>query len=433
MHLAKLSVKNVRSIEDFSFELKPDELAGWHVILGDNGSGKSSVIRSLALIFAGGTKISAARQTWENWLSRDKSFGSIEANIRRDEAVDQYIVRGRQPKSFTVKAEFERAADPLGRSTVTMKYRGTVTTAERTLWSAASGWFSASFGPFRRFSGGDREWDRLFVSPDYRRVAAHLSAFGEDVALTEALLWLQQLHVDSLEQPNSKARDILSAIKEFVNHSDFLPHGAKISDITSQSVQIEDGKKNIVAVTQMSDGYRSILSLTFELIRQMFLSYGTDVALKGLTEQVGTIQLPGVVAIDEVDAHLHPAWQAKIGDWFVERFPKVQFLVTTHSPIVCRAARRGSIWSLPTPGTKAAGRRVTGTLYDRLVSGNVLDAYGTDFFGKDVEKSELSARALDRIATLAKRQALGELTAAESEELKELRAARPTVASAFKS
>ena len=46
----------------------------------------------------------------------------------------------------------------------------------------------------------------------------------------------------------------------------------------------------------------------------------------------GTVTLPGVVAIDEVDAHLHPAWQQRIGDWFVERFPVTQFFVTTHSP-----------------------------------------------------------------------------------------------------
>ena len=68
--------------------------------------------------------------------------------------------------------------------------------------------------------------------------------------------------------------------------------------------------------------------------------------------------LLGVAAIDEIDAHLHPAWQQRIGDWFVEHFPETQFFVTTHSPIICRAARRGSVWLLPVPGSDEQPRRI---------------------------------------------------------------------------
>ena len=74
-------------------------------------------------------------------------------------------------------------------------------------------------------------------------------------------------------------------------------------------------------------------------MRLMFWAFGTDTVLDGIDTDSGTIALPGVVTIDEIDAHLHPAWQQRIGDWFVARFPEMQFLVTTHSPIICRAAR----------------------------------------------------------------------------------------------
>ena len=50
---------------------------------------------------------------------------------------------------------------------------------------------------------------------------------------------------------------------------------------------------------------------------------------------------PGVVLIDEVDAHLHPTWQRRIGLWFREHFPKLQFIVSTHSPLICQAATVG--------------------------------------------------------------------------------------------
>ena len=97
-----------------------------------------------------------------------------------------------------------------------------------------------------------------------------------------------------------------------------------------------DGRGAQVAVEEMSDGYRSILSLTLELIRLMFSTFDTRAALDAINTTAGTIALPGVVAIDEIDAHLHPAWQQRIGDWFVEHFPETQFFVTTHSPIICR-------------------------------------------------------------------------------------------------
>jgi hypothetical protein len=65
------------------------------------------------------------------------------------------------------------------------------------IWSTDSGWFSAGYGPFRRFTGGDKEWEKVYYSDP--RPAAHLSLFGEDVALTEALDWLRNINYKSLE------------------------------------------------------------------------------------------------------------------------------------------------------------------------------------------------------------------------------------------
>jgi predicted ATPase len=431
MHLTKLAITNVRSITNFTLELKAEEAPGWHVILGDNGAGKSSVIRSLALIFSGGPSVSATRQDWQAWLRAGESRGSVEATIHRDPELDAYIKTGKQSASMTVRAELERIGDTIVQNAVGLTFAGSTSTASRSFWSNAVGWFSASFGPFRRFTGGDREWDRLFVAPEYRRAASHLSAFGEDVALTEALRWLQQLHVLSLEASDDHTSRIRDAVRQFINRSGLLPHGAEIADISSQRVTLRDGEGNDVPVEQMSDGYRSVLSLTFELIRQMFAVYGPDIALDHIDTEQAVIRLPGVVAIDEIDAHLHPAWQARIGDWFLERFPQVQFVVSTHSPIVCRAARRGSIWRLPTPGTDETAGRVTGLDLERLVSGNILEALNTEYFGEGIERAPEAAEKLDRIALLNKRKAVAELGGVEKLELEELQRQLPTVAASI--
>ena len=269
--------------------------------------------------------------------------------------------------------------------------------------------------------------DRLYHS--HPRLAPHLSAFGEDVALGECLRWLRDLHVRALEN-EINAAETRDAVISFVNHSNLLPHGARIDSVTSEQVTIVDGRGIRLSVEEMSDGYRSILSLTLELMRLMFEAYGTETALAGIDPEQGTVGLPGVVAIDEIDAHLHPLWQQRIGDWFVSSFPNIQFLVTTHSPIICRAAKRGSVWLLPSPDSDEQPRRILGDDLNRLIYGNILDAFGTELFGEGVTRSQQSMQMLERLAYL-NRKRLGEpLSPAEQQELRGLQASMTSSPSA---
>ncbi len=62
MYLKEINIRNVRSIKQLGIEFDEDEYAGWHVVLGDNGSGKTSLIRSIALALVGPTEAAALRQ-----------------------------------------------------------------------------------------------------------------------------------------------------------------------------------------------------------------------------------------------------------------------------------------------------------------------------------------------------------------------------------
>ena len=423
MHVERLTIENLRSIRRFKLDLGQTDPAGWHVILGDNGAGKSTAVRALALALMGPANSQAARQVWSRWLTTGHTSGHVAVTFTGHDE-DRWTGKGNTSKRPVVARANLTAStqeDRKNGQSVELSFSGNY--AKRTVWGDGYGWFSASFGPFRRFSGGDPRIDRLFVS--HPRLASHLSAFGEDVALRESLLWLQDLQVKKLEG-DSEAEAIQDAAINFINKADLLPHGARVTDVTSERVEIVDGHGAKVDVEEMSDGYRSILSLTFELIRLMFRTLGTETALGGINPEEGTIALPGVVAIDEVDAHLHPAWQQSIGDWFVERFPETQFFVTTHSPIICRAARRGSVWLLPVPGSGEAARRIAGTELDRLLDGNILDAYGTDLFGKGVTRSEESKKKLERLARLNRKRLTSCLSPSEQSELEHLRTALPS-------
>lgn len=418
MYVEGLTVTNARAIKRLELKFKPDECAGWHVLLGDNGSGKTTVVRALSLTLMGIYNAHASRQDWSNWTSGDSDGMSVDISLRchkQDELLPSANPRNASRVGMHVGSS---AGGP------SFSYSGSLTggkdAPQPRHWLPGGGWFSASFGPFRRFSGGDPEQAKLYRS--YPRLAPHLSALGEETALSESLRWLPELTIEGSagadQDRQSSARRTLEAVQNFLNGADLLPHGCRIHEVTTEQVFVVDGNGTRVSIDEMSDGYRSVLCLTLELLRLMFDNLGTEVGLMAI--RGGKVHLCGVVAIDEVDAHLHPAWQARIGEWFVERFPETQFLVTTHSPIICRSASRGSIWLLPGPGTGEEPYRVTGADYDKLVDGNILDAFATDLFGKNVSRSDRSRAKLLRLAKLNRKRLSDALDPEEEAELKAL-------------
>ena len=413
MHVQRLTIENIRSIRQLDIDLRGEEsLAGWHVLLGDNGAGKSTVVRALALALMGESNAHATREDWSRWLATGCTAGYVRVGLL-EHPQDRWKVGGRIRRGpINAKASFEFGAQH-GRRNGRIIPKFSDISADRSVWSGLEGWFSASFGPFRRFTGGDREMDKLLLI--HPRLAPHLSAFGENVALGESLRWLTHLQIKRLEGDRAAGR-IKEAVIAFIEDAELLPHGARITGVTSDHVEIRDGRGARVAVEELSDGYRSILSVTFELMRLMFSAFNPDTALNAIDCDVGTVKLPGVVAIDEVDAHLYPAWQQRIADWFVEHFPETQFFVTTHSPIICRAARRGSVWLLPVPGSDEQPRRINGHELNRLIDGNILDAYGTELFGEEVTRSKQSKEKMENLARLNRKRLSTTLSPTEQRE-----------------
>ncbi len=418
MYIQKAEIKNIRSIIDFEIEF-PNP-AGWHVLIGDNGAGKSTIIRSMALIIIGDRQSQGLRSDWNNWLNQQSESGQIylEASIYKSSDIDidksafSIGIRHVNEGVFYKSARFIR------------KQKGVYLEFSDKLYPNIYDWFSVAFGPYRRFEGGNKEWRDLFKNPSYEKLAAHLSVFGEDVALTEAINWLIELNYKSLEQ-NEESQSTLQNLKRLINSEDkedsFLPHNAKLETISSDGVFFKDGNGTIISVNQMSDGYRSILSMTFELIRQLVRVYGSELVFKHIEKGEMFIDLPGVVLVDEIDAHLHPTWQTRIGQWFLKYFPKLQFIVTTHSPLVCRAAEKGSIWRLAAPGSEEKSGEITGLDRERLIHGNILDAYGTEVFGADVSISQESVEKQEKLVKLSKKKMLGAISSDEEEKLQDLK------------
>ena len=410
MHIKSLEVKNFRSIREF--KMKFDTPAGWHVLIGDNGSGKSSILKALSLAIMGPQEATALRIDLNNFIYFNEQEARVAIQILKHDRDKQKGQSAPLKKPFGAAIMLE-TTEQGSIKTGRISQDGKSLYPKRYIWNSLRGWFSAAFGPFRRFSGGNKDWGKLYYSNP--RAASHLSVFGEDVALTESLEWLSELNYKRLEQ-DAEAEKTLDFIKRFINEGDLLPHGAKFVRASSEGVYLEDGNGQQVSVTEMSDGFRSVLNMTFEIIRQMILNFGVNDVFEESAEGI-RISVEGVVMIDEVDAHLHPTWQTRIGNWFTQYFPKVQFIVTTHSPLICRASENGTIWRLSAPGGDLADQgEITGTERQQLIVGNILDAYGTELFGKSPVRSPKNEAGLERLGNLNIKYALDKLTEPEAQE-----------------
>lgn len=114
---------------------------------------------------------------------------------------------------------------------------------------------------------------------------------------------------------------------------------------------VEDGKQPY-DFNQLSDGYASILSIV------------TDIILRMEGGGAESYDVQGVILIDEIETHLHIDLQKKILPFLTRFFPKLQFIVTTHSPFVLSSIENAVVWDLE---KNVSATDLSGYSYDSLV------------------------------------------------------------------
>ena len=377
MYIKTISLENIKRFEDVSlgFQRPDGSYAGWNTIVGGNSSGKTTFLRAIALVLAGPESAFRLTPNMSGWLTKSAKAGRVVLELIRDTRVDTISRQGKFPDNNlpvglrwvansedvppTLKAYEERSKSGQGGYSRVPASRGPWDPKQK-------GWFFAGYGPMRRLTGS---------APDAMRFAAGggpasrlISLFREDVALSESEEWLKNMQFKTLED-NPEAKQLVSQVTEFLNDG-LLPNGFVIEKITSEHVYIRAGTGPTLPMRDISDGYRSIYALILDIIH----SFGEVYGMSGLFELNAAgkriIDKPGIILIDEVEAHLHPKWQRIICCWFKERFPKIQFFVTTHSPLVVQAADPGGIFVLPMPGeANRVARRLDEHEYKKIVLG----------------------------------------------------------------
>lgn len=140
-------------------------------------------------------------------------------------------------------------------------------------------------------------------------------------------LWLKEEELFRTDgKPNKGNTAINHVMKNFMEGFS----GLRIENSNEPTLFV-DKFGNALNLNQLSNGEKNILALVIDLTRR-------------LTQANPDLDIPtdegtGIVLIDELDLHLHPQWQSKIVSQLQKAFPKCQFVVTSHSPIIISSVK----------------------------------------------------------------------------------------------
>jgi hypothetical protein len=356
MLVREITLKDVKCFpDDTTIILSKDDGAPhkWVVIYGDNGLGKSTLLKAFGVALTGQPGLNALLPSADGWVRSGHARGDIFVVFQQgphDKSIGHprtqsialgWVLAGEH--SINIDEEFipahsiclleqYRKSAPRGHRTASKRLDSDAKFFKMQIANdePGRGWLVCGYGPHRRLTGAAS--DVVEQIPPDGRAARLVTLFHEKAALTSAERWLRELHHRSLMDKSGVRKQQLDAITHVIN-TGLLHGGVKLAEIAPEGVYFKTPFSMRVPMSDLSDGYRTLLALALDLLRH--ISYCFDIEKVVRTEDGRTtITAEGVVLIDEIDAHLHPSWQRTIGAWLHERFPNIQFIVATHSPLI---------------------------------------------------------------------------------------------------
>lgn len=420
MYVKRVVLKDLKGFPelDFSFERPDGRFEGWTVITGDNASGKTAILKAIALAIVGPDVARALQPSFRGWIRRGAKKASLAVEIVPDE-MDGFTKGGRRPQSsFWSELDLTQNGGPEVSLSPGKERRGNKKGPLNGPWTENTpGWLAVGYGPFRRLYGASTDAQRLMSGPN--RVARFATMFKEDATLGECEIWLKDLSHKALEKKDGEDR-ILQRVLNLLNH-DFLRNGIRIERVDSEGLWLSDSRGASLSLADMSEGYRAALAMLVDIVRHMVSVHDGEDLVRDRDGQM-VVDYPGVVLIDEIDAHLHPEWQRVIGFWLKSHFPRIQFIVTTHSPHICQAADPKGLFHLPAPGSAERPFQISDDDFDKIIASRPNEILLSPAFEMRQTRSPRAVAARVRHADLqAKKRALGRLSEAEANEERQLK------------
>ncbi len=292
--ISDITINGFKNITNLNIKLeKADEVekAKSIIILGDNGSGKTSILQAitLTLLGSGAEDIISRLSLKPKFFLRRKDYNYIEkCNVKIKLTTDNEDVE---------KLELNK---------------------ENFLWNN-----NGRKLPILAY-GATRLLSKSRISKQKYKGLRIDNLFKPTSRLVNAEVWLKRLYKKNLRAFKIVADDILRKIL-------VLDENQKIEKNHHNKIVIDD-----IPINQWSAGNKSVTALVCDILMAMSELW-KDYELKNITDYTA------IVLIDEIELHLHPSWKIKIFQLLRDTFPEIQFIITTHDPLCLRGAEKGEV------------------------------------------------------------------------------------------
>ncbi|NUN65272.1 AAA family ATPase [Pseudanabaena biceps] len=344
MKIKKLRMQSFRGVSDLTLSFD----AQLNILIGDNGSGKSSILECLSAFinyFAEQIKLAHQNKTYFNreslnvFSDDDTNINiqnKIEARIEvviNSANIELLIQKSRENPLSEVILQLFEAISQLFQSEAILQYPRPLTLISADQIPTLV-YYSVKrdilFGNVQDFQE-DKSYSILNV---YNRAFS-----GGQVVFNEFFEWFRTLEEveNELIRDNPNYRDKqLESVRQAIYT--FLPEFKDLRIRRRPELRMTVTKNSAeLTINQLSDGEKNLLAMVGDLARRLAIAN---------PEMEKPEQGSGVVLIDEIELHLHPKWQRMVIPALLRTFPNCQFIITTHSPQVLGEVKDGKIYRL---------------------------------------------------------------------------------------
>lgn len=341
MYIEHAHITNFRGIEDIDLEFKP----GVNILLGDNGTGKTTVLEALTVALGGylqgiqNLKVGGILQ--EDFRESIIKMGGASKQIQYHAPKIEFDLNIEGQSYYGVRERTNRAGNgrTITRCPEIQKYAQKISNDPVCNMPLLSYMSISRVTMSRRADYGKAAKNQL-----NDRRSGYIGCMDSVIDKTSILEWIKKMSYESILNQKQIPeliffQKVVGKIMAEVNELKEIPEIRYSADF--ENIAYLEGE-DMKPVSIMSSGYQSLLWMTMDFAFRLAL----------LNPNISDPEeAQGIILIDEIDMHLHPKWQWNILNAFRKTFSNIQFIVATHSPIIiasCEGANLIGIRDLKT-------------------------------------------------------------------------------------
>ena len=332
LYVTRVKLLDVRCFNVVDIDLRKRPVGTSILIAGNNGIGKSAILRAVVMgLCDRDSAASLLRELEGNFIRKEANQKRSTEKVAK---IEIHLVDEKKT-AWSIVTKVSEYADQI------------IETVEQTYRVAGKG---QKYRPFSKF------WNKMFCVgygaglrtsgnakyADYFAPDAVYSLFKYDAPLQDPEIAWRRLEAAARR---ANGNDAEAAAKINDNIADLLKHvlglGADARVTLEPNGIYVKQRKESVPLDALGDGHKALIKLSLDILVWALLKLNSHGAEQGdernwkplRLNANGKLNVQGIVVIDEIEQHLHPKLQREVLRRLHENFPKIQFIVTTHSPL----------------------------------------------------------------------------------------------------